>query len=210
MLVRPSTRFLHSVTFSKKLRGSTSTCITCSLTLKQHDSIIRPNLFNAMNELEMPKKLICMIRMTKMISAGRIQNDTSTPFETYRRLRRADVSVLQYSHTKSFSRYQFKHQGNYINQSSDKMGLHMNQSKTKFMPTITRTRTGNTDVDLTHNDHSFEADREFIYLGKDRPQQHLRRNKKRHCISKHLSIKARLKNRLRLYNTLIVPVLTYG
>ncbi|CAG9834157.1 unnamed protein product [Diabrotica balteata] len=101
------------------------------------------------------------------------------------------------------------------------MGLHINQNKTKFMATITNTRSENVDTNLIINDQNFEAVKEFIYLGtsvnpNNNTSEEIKRriiiaNRCYHGLSKYLANK-RLsqKTRIRLYRTLIVPVLTYG
>ncbi|CAG9837071.1 unnamed protein product [Diabrotica balteata] len=100
---------------------------------------------------------------------------------------------------------------------AERMGLHINQNKTKFIATNTNTRAGNVDANLIINDQNFEAVKEFIYLGTSvNPNNNTSEeikiaNRCYHGLSKYLANKRLYqKTRMRLYRTLIVPVLTYG
>ncbi|CAG9839544.1 unnamed protein product [Diabrotica balteata] len=221
-----------------------------------YDSVLRPSLYNAMNELGIPKKLICLIKVTmaKMLSAVKIQNDSSTPFQIHRGLRQGDALACQLFNValekvvrdanldsrgtifnRSVQILAYADDGDIITRTrartaeiltelvaaAERMGLHINQNKTKFMATNTNTRAGNVDTNLIINDQTFEAVNEFVYLGTSvNPNNNTSEEIKRRIIianrcyyglSKYLANK-RLsqKTRIRLYRTLIVPVLTYG
>lgn len=101
------------------------------------------------------------------------------------------------------------------------MGLQINQNKTKFMPTTSRSRAGNAEENLSTEEKTFETVREFVYLGtlvnpnNDTSEEIKRRiitaNKTYYSLAKHLSNKSISRStKIRLYKTLIIPVVTYG
>lgn len=57
-----------------------------------YDSVIRSKLYQAMNELQIPSKIIRMVKatMAKVTCKVRIQNELSEPFETTRGIRQGD------------------------------------------------------------------------------------------------------------------------
>lgn len=221
-----------------------------------YDSILRPKLYEAMNELEIPETLINLTKMTmsRVVCCVKIQNDISNPFETEVGVRQGDALaclLFNIALDKVVREAQLNNRGTIFNKSTqilayaddvdiitrtirqaketfttfeaaaNNMGLHVNEQKTKFMAATKNQRVRDIGQNITINDHNFEGVREFEYLGAtitvdNNNSAEIRRrimlaNRCYFGLSKYLRNRnlSRI-TKIRLYRTLIIPVLMYG
>ena len=218
-----------------------------------YDSIIRDELYTAMNQLGIPKRLILLCQMTlaDTKSAVRMGTNASQPFTTtkgFRQgdalscdlfnicleiiVRRADTRASNNIFTRStqllgyaddidiVSRNVEDMKNSYINISSaaKTMGLIVNVEKTKYLKSSRDNQPFN---NITIGGDEFEAVNDFTYLGSsintenDITLEIKRRimlaNRTLYGLSKILRSKfVRRNTKLKIYKTLIIPVLMYG
>lgn len=221
--------------------------------MKAYDSIIRDELYSAMMELGIPKRLIrlCQMTLAETKSAVRIAKNASEPFATtvgfrqgdalscdlfnicleiiVRRARiqslgnitRTSVQLLGYADDIDIiarSKQHLEDSYTRIANAAGTMGLKVNISKTKFMKS---SRTPHQSNNIRIGDVDFESVQDFTYLGSsvntnnDVTLEIKRRimlaNRTLFGLSKILRSKfVRRNTKLKIYKTLIIPVLMYG
>lgn len=218
-----------------------------------YDSIIRDELYTAMNQLGIPKRLILLCQMTlaDTKSAIRVANKASEPFTTtqgFRQgdalscdlfnicleiiVRRADVRASNNIFTRSLQLLgyaddidiisreveEMKRSFSSISSEAEKMGLIVNVEKTKYMKS---SRDHKQFDNIRIGTLSFESVQDFTYLGSsvnsdNNTTQEIKRrimiaNRTLFGLGRVLRSKfVRHSTKLKIYKTLIIPVLMYG
>lgn len=222
-----------------------------------YDSVIRSKLYQAMDELQIPPKIIRMVKatMAKVICRVRVQDELSEPFETDRGIRQGDSlacflfnlalekAIRQLGvNSRGTILYKSTHllvyaddidiiarsvvdlKENFINieKAAREIGLEINEEKTKVFISITSEKTARRiGQNLTIGDYNFEMVNAFMYLGtnidnennvnKEIKRRIMSASKCAHGLSKHLrSHFLSRKTKIKIYRTLIKPVLTYA
>lgn len=221
-----------------------------------YDTIDRSQLYTAMKEFDIPRKLINMVQITMNNShcQVRIQTDLSEPLKTLNGLRQGDslscllfnlalekivrdagiqtrgtifyksTQILAYADDIdiiSRSENDLKKTFLALQNSAVKMGLNINEEKTKYMITNENSRQRKTEQHIKIYNHIFEKVNNFTYLGvivnrhnniQEEINKRILNSNKCYFAMIHL-FKSKYLTRttkVRLYKTLIKPVLTYG
>lgn len=220
-----------------------------------YDSIKRPQLYAAMEEFEIPRKLIRMVKATmeNSMCKVRVQNELSESFETTNGLRQGDsLSCLLFNlalekvirdagiQTRGTIFYRSQQLLAYaddidiigrtkndiqktfiaIKNSGEKMGLIINEEKTKYMIANPRCDTDSVSH-ISIMNFKFERVKSFCYLGSlvsdsnDMKNEITKRiqnaNRCYYGLLKYFKSRLLTHNtKIRLYKTLVKPVLMYG
>ncbi|KAI5737941.1 hypothetical protein M8J77_000982 [Diaphorina citri] len=216
---------------------------------KSYDCLIRNEIWNAMHELGIPKKLIRMVKECALGSVNRVRvaGEVSSAFTVESGLKQGDgLSPLLFNITlEKVIKDLWKDEilvckllayaddiamlGNNLEEieeclkvlekKAEKVGLKMNTDKTKFMH-VSKIRSM-TSTTVTINNHRFERVTDFKYLGANinennriEPEVNNRMNnanRSLYSMNKMLTSKKISKNaKIKMYTTIIQPVLLYG
>ena len=220
-----------------------------------YDSILRGKLYQAMNQMKVPKKLIDITKMTmsKVVCAVKIQNSVSRKFETERGLRQGDALaclLFNIAMEKVVRDAKLNQRGNIFYKSTQllayaddvdiitrdtrqvkenlnrfvaaaaDMGLEINEGKTKLLASTVQYQ-NRIGLSMEIGNYDFEVVPSFVYLGSmvtdkndmtsEIQRRILRASKCYYGLLKHFRSSALSRvSKIRIYKTLILPVLIYG